>query len=102
MIDLFRIAQPIVASLPLWVTVIVLSGVAGAVLYIRLRGASLDEHVSMAKATKDQMETLIGLNKQLSVQIEAMRKQITELEAKIDELEAELRKARGATPEASL
>lgn len=105
MSELFKILQPILSDLPSWVTLIVVSGVSAVVLYIKMRGASLEEHVSLSKATNEQVKTLVALNKTLneqieslietnrqqSEQLEAMARKIDELERTVEHLEAKLR-----------
>ncbi len=95
MIELAQVALPLLKSLPVWVTLAVVGAAVGVVLYMRARGASLDEHVSLSKATLSQMQALVALNEQLNDQIAAMREQIAELEAKVEHLEAQLKKAKG-------
>lgn len=92
--DLVKLASPLLLSMPLWVTAAVLLLSVGVVLYMRARGASLDEHVSISKATLTQMQTLVTLNENLTKQVAELQRKIEELENKIDELEKELKEAR--------
>jgi peptidoglycan hydrolase CwlO-like protein len=94
-VETVQVLWPILRQQPLWVTLFVAACAVGVVLYMRARGASIDEHVSLSKATLQQMQALVTLNEQLNKQVESLQRKIEELEAKIEELEAELKKRGG-------
>lgn len=103
MLEALQVLAPALKSMPVWVTVAVGLMAASAMVFMRARGANIDEHVSMSRAIKSQMDALVAMNQQLleankaqAEQIEQMGKKIDKLEAKIEELEAELREARDA------
>lgn len=110
MTELARLLLPALSGLPAWVTLAVGLIALATVGYMRSRGASLDEHVSLGKLTQTQAATLGQINESLNKQIAALnqtnclqaqqlvdlRAEVADLRFKLAALEAELLKARAA------
>lgn len=105
MLDVLNALTPALRSMPIWVTVCVTLISLATVAYMRARGASLAEHVSIAKSTQAQVAGLVQINEALNKQIQllievdrqkdelinALRLQILQLEQKVDQLAYELK-----------
>ncbi len=87
--ELITLLVPIVKSQPFWAATIIVASALGGVFYMRLRGASIEEHVSISKATLAHMQVLVDLN-------ENFKQQIVELQRKVDKLEAEVKALRSS------
>lgn len=108
--EVLALATPLLKTQPVWVVGAVAFIALAMFAYVRSRGVSLEEHVSISRATKTQVDTLVSLNatlnnqieslletnKVLNLQIAEMTRKIDELETKVDLLEKELKEARDA------
>lgn len=83
-------------AVPLSVTVFAAAIAVFVVVTLKVRGTTLQEHVSIANATVSQMDALIKLNKRLNEQIDELQNKVEQLTEKVEKLEEELKEARHA------